>query len=84
MKLGLVACNLAGSWDLGTIISRCEATRYKAVQLRTGRRHGVEVTLSAAERAEVRDRFQDSGIRPVEVEGVPKLLSEILARLRTS
>ena len=65
MKLGLVTYNLARSWDLETIISRCEAAGYQAVQLRTEHRHGVEVTLSAADRAEVRDRFRDSGIQEV-------------------
>ena len=63
MNLGLVTYNLARSWDLETIISRCQAAGLQAVQLRTEHRHGVEVTLSAAERAEVRSRFQDSDIQ---------------------
>ena len=65
MKLGLVTYNLARSWDLETVISRCEAAGYEAVQLRTEHRHGVEVTLNAAERTEVRDRFRDSGIEEI-------------------
>ena len=63
MNLGLVTYNLARSWDLETIISRCQEAGLQAVQLRTEHRHGVEVTLSAAERAEVRSRFQDSDIQ---------------------
>ena len=65
MKLGLVTYNLARSWGLETIISRCESAGYEAVQLRTEHRHGVEVTLNAAERAEIRDRFRDSGIEEI-------------------
>ena len=65
MKLGLVTYNVARSWDLETIISRCEAAGYGAVQLRTEHRHGVEVTLSAAERAEIKSRFEDSDIDEV-------------------
>ena len=63
MNLGLVTYNLAKGWDIETIISRCEASGFEAVELRTTHAHGVEVSLSPAERAEVRGRFQDSGIR---------------------
>lgn len=62
MKLGLVTYNLAKDWDLPTIIKNCEATGFEGVELRTTHKHGVEVTLSAAERAEVRRRFADSRV----------------------
>jgi sugar phosphate isomerase/epimerase len=62
MKLGLVTYNLAKDWDLPTIIRNCEATGFEGVELRTTHKHGVEVTLSAAERAEVRRRFADSRV----------------------
>ncbi|MCY4108380.1 MAG: TIM barrel protein [Chloroflexi bacterium] len=65
MKLGLVTYNLARTWDLETIISRCESAGYEAAQLRTEHGHGVEVTLNAAERAEIRDRFRDSDIKEI-------------------
>lgn len=62
MKLGLVTYNLARDWDVPTIIRNCEATGFEGVELRTTHKHGVEVTLSAAERAEVRRRFADSRV----------------------
>ncbi len=62
MKLGLVTYNLARDWDVPTIIKNCEATGFEGVELRTTHKHGVEVTLSAAERAEVRRRFADSRV----------------------
>ena len=65
MKLGLVTYNLARDWDIETIISRCQDAGFQAVQLRTEHRHGVEVTLSPAERAEIRRRFEDSDIEEI-------------------
>mgnify|MGYP005839041565 FL=1 len=62
MKLGLVTYNLARDWDVPTIIRNCEAAGFEGVELRTTHKHGVEVTLSAAERAEVRRRFADSRV----------------------
>lgn len=64
MKLGLVTYNLAKDWDIPTIIKNCQETRFEGVELRTTHAHKVEVSLSGAERAEVRKRFVDS---PVEL-----------------
>ena len=63
MKLGLVTYNMAKDWDVATIIERCKATGFEGVELRTTHAHGVEVSLSAAERKEVRKRFEDSPVR---------------------
>ena len=62
MKLGTVTYNLAQDWDIATIIKNCEAAGFQGVELRTTHKHGVEVTLSKAERAEVRKRFADSQV----------------------
>ncbi|HPD13439.1 MAG TPA: sugar phosphate isomerase/epimerase [Planctomycetota bacterium] len=62
MKLGLVTYNLAKDWDVPTILAMCEKTGFEGVELRTGHAHGVEVTLSPAQRAEVRQRFADSRV----------------------
>ncbi len=64
MKLGTVTYNLAKDWDLATIIANCSRTGFQGVELRTTHQHGVEVTLSTAERAAVKMRFADS---PVEL-----------------
>ena len=67
MRLGLVTYNWGQDWDLPTVIANCEATGFSGVELRSTHRHGVEVTLSVAERREVRARFADS---PVELAGL--------------
>jgi sugar phosphate isomerase/epimerase len=62
-KLGTVTYNLAKDWDVPTIIKNCEATGFEAVELRTTHKHGVEPTLGAEARAEVKKRFADSKVR---------------------
>lgn len=60
MKLGIVTYNIAKDWDVPTIISVCEEVGLGGAELRTTHAHGVEVTLSASEREDVRRRFDDS------------------------
>src|SRR2546428_3473245 len=67
MKLGIVTYNTAKDWDLATIIKNCAEARLQGVELRTGHAHGVEVSLSKEQRAEVKQRFRDS---PVELMGL--------------
>lgn len=62
MRLGLVTYNLAKDWTLETLIKNCQATKFEGVELRTTHAHGVEVTLTPAQRAEVKQRFRDSGV----------------------
>jgi sugar phosphate isomerase/epimerase len=62
MKLGLVTYNMAKDWDVDTIIKMCEATGFEGVELRTTHAHGVEVTLSPAERETVKKKFEDSKV----------------------
>jgi len=64
-KLGLVTYQLAQSWDIDTIIKNCEATGFEGVELRTTHQHGVEPSISKERRAEVRKRFEGSGVRLV-------------------
>jgi sugar phosphate isomerase/epimerase len=63
MKLGTVTYNLAKDWDIPTIIKNCTEAKFEGVELRTTHKHGVEVTLSKAQRAEVRKRFADSPVK---------------------
>lgn len=67
MKLGLVTYQLGKDWDVPTLIQKLTALGYGGVELRTQHAHGVEDTLSKAERAEVRRRFADS---PIELVGL--------------
>ena len=62
MQLGLVTYQLAHEWDVETIIENCEETGFTGVELRTTHAHGVEVELSPAARADVRQRFDDSSV----------------------
>ena len=62
-RVGLVTYLLARDWDVPTIIANCTEAKFEAVELRTTHGHGVEVTLGAAERAEVRKMFEDSPVR---------------------
>jgi sugar phosphate isomerase/epimerase len=66
MKLGLVTYQWGRDWDLPTLISNCEKTGYMGIELRAEHAHKVEINLSAAQRAEVKKRFDDS---PVECIG---------------
>ncbi|RJP22104.1 MAG: sugar phosphate isomerase/epimerase [Candidatus Omnitrophota bacterium] len=62
MHLGLVTYNLAKDWDIDTIIKNCEETGFEGVELRTTHAHGVEASLSKAQREDVKKRFQDSKV----------------------
>jgi sugar phosphate isomerase/epimerase len=62
MKLGTVTYNLAMDWDVPTLIKNCTEAKFEGVELRTSHKHGVEVTLSKTERAEVKKRFADSPV----------------------
>jgi sugar phosphate isomerase/epimerase len=62
MKLGLVTYQWAKDWDLPTLIANCEKTGFGAVELRTEHAHGVEISLTAAQRADVKSRFANSNV----------------------
>jgi sugar phosphate isomerase/epimerase len=61
-RLGIVTYNIAATWDLATILRICRSVGLAAVELRTTHRHGVEPSLSADDRKQVRQRFADAGI----------------------
>jgi len=67
MRFGLVTYLWGRDWDLPTAIANCETARVLGVELRTTHAHGVEIALSAQERAEVKARFADS---PLELVGL--------------
>ncbi|HTG43787.1 MAG TPA: sugar phosphate isomerase/epimerase family protein [Verrucomicrobiae bacterium] len=62
MRLGSVTYNIAKDWDIPTLIKNFEAAGFQGVELRTSHAHGVEVSLTAEQRAEVKKRFADSQI----------------------
>lgn len=61
-KLGTVTYNVPKDWDLPTLLKVCKATGIAAVECRTTHKHGVEPTLTSAQRGEVRKQFADSGV----------------------
>jgi len=62
LKFGLVTYEWGKNWDLPTLIANCEKTNVLGVELRTQHQHGVEVSLTKAQREEVKKRFQDSPV----------------------
>jgi sugar phosphate isomerase/epimerase len=50
MKLGLVTYEMAAQWDVDMIIANCREAGFEGVELRATHAHGVETSLSTAER----------------------------------
>ena len=63
LKVGTVTYNIAKDWDVPTIIKNLTEVGMDAVELRTTHKHGVEISLSPAARADVRKQFEDSPVR---------------------
>lgn len=63
LKLGLMTYLVGQSWDIPTIIKNLTEAKYEHVQLRTTHKHGVELVLTNAQRAEVKQRFLDAGLK---------------------
>jgi sugar phosphate isomerase/epimerase len=61
-KLGLVTYNVPATWDLPTILKVCREVGIAAVECRTTHKHGVEPSLPAARRLEVKKQFADAGV----------------------
>ena len=62
LRLGLVTYQLAKDWDVDTIIANCIEAEFEGVECRTTHAHGVEVSLSAAQRDEVKAKFAQSPV----------------------
>jgi len=65
LKLGLMTYNLGKDWNIDTIIKNCTETGYVHAELRTTHKHGVEISLSKLERAEVKKKFKDSSLEAI-------------------
>ena len=61
-KLGLVTYNVPANWDLPTILKVCQEVGIAAVECRTTHKHGVEPTLTADQRKDVKKQFADAGV----------------------
>lgn len=65
MKPGLVTYLWGKDWDVPTIIRNCEKSNMLGVELRTEHAHGVEPSLNAAQRKEVKARFANSKVEMI-------------------
>lgn len=63
LKIGAVTYNIAKDWDVPTIIKNFTAAGLDGVELRTTHAHGVELSLTPAQRTEVRKQFEGSTVK---------------------
>lgn len=63
LRIGLMTYLLGAKWDVDTIIDNCRQAKWEHAELRTTHAHGVEVTMTKEERAAVRKKFEDAGIK---------------------
>lgn len=61
-RLGMVTYMMGAKMDVPTLIKTLKEVQFEGVELRTSHAHGVEPTLSAEKRREVKKQFEDSGI----------------------
>ncbi|MFN3651016.1 MAG: sugar phosphate isomerase/epimerase family protein [Armatimonadota bacterium] len=61
-KLGTVTYNVPKDWDFPTLVKLLPQAGVSAVELRTTHAHGVEPSLGASQRAEVKQRAADGGL----------------------
>jgi sugar phosphate isomerase/epimerase len=59
IRFGLVTYQWGADWDLPTLLTNCEKAGALGVELRTTHKHGVEPSLNASQRREVKARFAD-------------------------
>ena len=62
MRLGLVTYNVAKSWDFDTVLHHCKEAGWEAVEFRTTHAHGVEPSVDAAKRKEIREKCAGAGL----------------------
>lgn len=69
LRIGLATYTWGKDWDIPTLIANGEKAGLLGVELRTCEKyaHGVETTLSAEQRAEVKKRFADSPVKLVSI-----------------
>ena len=62
VHFGMVTYLWGQDFELLTLLEACEAAKLEGVELRTTHAHGVERTLSKAQRREVRAQFNDTPV----------------------
>jgi sugar phosphate isomerase/epimerase len=84
MRFGFTSYQWGSDWDIPTMIANLTKAKAFSTELRTSARyaHGVELTIGAAQRAEVRKRFADSPVQLVGLALAERLDSPDPAKLR--
>jgi sugar phosphate isomerase/epimerase len=62
MHLGIVTYNVAKDWTLHQILANCKSAGIEGIEFRTTHKHGVETSLTADQRKEVKDKCAASGL----------------------
>lgn len=65
IAFGLVTYQWGKDWDLPTLLQNCSQAGVKGVELRTTHKHGVEPSLTDAERTAVRRQFEAGDVQCV-------------------
>ena len=75
VRFGFTSYQWGKDWDLPTLIANLQKAQVYGVELRTSASyaHGVELSLSAAQRQEVKKRFADSPITLVGIASAERL-----------
>ena len=84
IRFGMVTYQWARDLDLPTLLKTCEASGVLGVELRTTHAHGVEPSLSEAQRGEVKKRFDDSPVELVSLGSTEDFHNPDPARLKKS
>lgn len=84
LKIGVMTYTIAKNWDIETVIKNLTEAEFQSVELRTTHAHGIEVTMSAQERAEVKKRFEDSPLEAISLASAFKYHYTDPAELRKS
>lgn len=64
IRFGFTTYTWGKPWDIPTIIANCVKAKALGVELRTSQKyaHGVELTINASQRRDVKKRFKDSPV----------------------
>ena len=83
MRFGLMTYQWGMDWDVPTLIANCTKTKAYGVELRTSANyaHRVELTMTDAERREVKKKFADSPVQIVGLASADRFDSPDPARL---
>ncbi len=84
IRFGLVTYQWGKDWDLPTLIANCSKAGVLGVELRTTHKHGVEPSLTDAQRGDVRKRFADSDVKCVGIGSNERFDSPDAATLKKS